>query len=57
MFVIDCKVWKHQQIDEHGNVVPSDVPFNKLSDGQVLSTEGASLRYFHRQHLIKNSVI
>lgn len=49
---IDCKVWKHQQIDEQGNVVPSDVPFNKLSDGQVLSTEGASLRYFYQHYLI-----
>ncbi|XP_054281846.1 beta-lactamase-like protein 2 homolog [Macrosteles quadrilineatus] len=43
----DCKVWKYQQIDEDGNLVPSEIPFNCLSNGQVLSTEGASLRVIH----------
>lgn len=45
-FVADCKVWKHVQTDKQENVVNSVRSFYKLNDGQVLSTEGASLRYF-----------
>ncbi|XP_046676610.1 endoribonuclease LACTB2 [Homalodisca vitripennis] len=43
----DCKVWKFQQADDKGNVVESKIPFECLTDGQILSTEGASLRVIH----------
>uniref|UniRef100_A0A1B6LYQ2 Beta-lactamase-like protein 2 homolog n=2 Tax=Graphocephala atropunctata TaxID=36148 RepID=A0A1B6LYQ2_9HEMI len=43
----DCKVWKFQQADDKGNVVQSKIPFECLTDGQILSTEGASLRVIH----------
>lgn len=42
--ILDCKVWKHPQVDEKGNTVPSSISFESLKDGQELTTEGASLR-------------
>lgn len=40
----DCKVWKFRRSDVHKDVLPNDIKFKFLQDGQVLSTIGASVR-------------